>query len=355
MNEKNPLSPLLGSQSPWVQNQNSIWLGSTLTLLRNLEKFNFPGRLADDKRKQIVSLLSRDFMKSNLLQETKVIKAEEMEPVQKEFLVEHFLSMESFNQAHVGEAFVLDQSSEFLAVINLRDHLILKLIDSSEDLENAWNRLVKIESHLNKSVNFAFQSRFGFLTSDPGQSGTGLIVQIFLHLPALIYQNQLEDVIRKYKDDGIEQTGLQGDPHEIIGDIVAFHNSFTLGVTEDNILSSMRTLVTKVLVEEKSARSHLKNGDHSDIKDKVSRAYAILLHSYQIEAIEALHAISLLKLGIDLEWVTGTSHDILNALFFTTRRAHLLCEYGEKIKQEEVSHKRAEYIHQTLKGVTLHI
>lgn len=354
MNQKNPHNPLC-NQSPWVQNQNSIWLGSILTLLRNLEKFNFPGRLPDDKRKQIIALLSRDFVNNDLLKEAKVIKAEDMDPLQKEFLVEHFLSTQSFNQAQVGEAFVLDQSGEFLGIINLRDHLTLKWIDTQEDLENAWNRLVKLESQFNRTLNFAFDSRFGFLTSDPGQCGTGLVVQIFLHLPALIYHNELGEVVRKYKDDGIEQAGLQGDPNEIIGDIVAFHNGYTLGITEETIISSLRTFTTKVLVEEKSARSRLKHEDHSEIKDKVSRAYAILLHSYQIEAIEALQAISLLKLGLDLDWVTGTSHTTLNKLLFNVRRAHLLCQYPEKIKQEDIPHKRAEFIHQALQEVTLHI
>lgn len=355
MNEQNLNNPLLCNKSPWTQNPNSIWIGSILTLVRNLEKFNFPGRLTDDKRKQIISLLARDFMTTNVLEGAKVIKAEDMAPNQKEFLVEHFLSTQSFNQAHVGEAFVLDQSGEFLAIINLRDHLTLKWIDRSEELEKTWNRLVDLESHLNKSLSFAFQPRFGFLTSDPGQCGTGLTLQIFLHLPALNYHNELDEVIKKYKDDGIEQAGLQGDPYDIIGDIVAFHNSYTLGVTEENILSSLRTFATKMLVEEKSARSRLKTEDQSEMKDKVSRAYGILLHSYQIEAIEALHAISLLKLGLDMGWVTGVSHAALNELFFNSRRAHLLCQYQEKIKQEDLPHKRAEFIHQVLKGIELHI
>jgi protein arginine kinase len=357
MNEKNrnKNSPLLSHDNPWVNNANSIWLGSTITLFRNLERFKFPGKLSADKRKQIISLLSRDMLSSEVLKQPKLIKAEEMPPIEKEFLVEHFLANQGFHQAHIGEAFILDESGEFLATLNLRDHLVLQWIDCREELEAAWDRLVKIETNLTKSVNFAFLSRFGFLTSDPTQCGTGLLVHVYLHLPALAYTNQLADTIKKYKDDGIEQTGLQGDPQEIIGDITVFHNNYTLGLTEENILTSLRTLTTKLIVEEKSARSHLKQENTSEMKDKVSRAYAILLHSYQIEAVEALNAISLVKLGLDLGWLTNTSHKALNELFFSCRRAHLLCHYREKINQEEIPHKRAEFIHQSLKGVTLHI
>jgi protein arginine kinase len=353
MNEQSNIN--IFDSKPWSQNNNSIWLGSTVSLIRNLEKFFFPGKLSTDKRKQIISLLSKDLLGSQWLKQPRLIKAEDMSPLEKEFLVEHFLSSETFQQAYTGEAFILDETGEFLGLLNLRDHLVLMSIDCKEEIESTWDRLVKIEMQLHKNVHFAFSPRFGFLTSDPGQCGTGLVVYTFLHLPALIYADQLDEVIKKYKDDGIERTGLQGDPQEIIGDIVVFHNQYTLGLTEESILSSLRTFTTKVLVEEKSARSHLKHENLSHMKDRISRAYAILLHSYQIEAIEALQAISLLKLGLDLDWLSGATHTSLNELIFSCRRAHLLCQSKAKITQEELPHRRAEFIHQALKGVTLHI
>ena len=348
--------PLLCNESPWNNNSNTIWLGSTITLHRNLEKFKFPGKLPTDKRQQIISLLNRDLLASDQLKQPKLIRAEDMPPIEKEFLVEHFLSNQGFHQASAGEAFILDQSGEFLGVLNLRDHLLLQWIDPREELEKTWDHLVKIEVELTKAVNFAFSPKFGFLTSDPTQCGTGLIVTIFLHLPALMVTGRLDEILKKDKDDSVEQTGLQGDPNEVIGDIVAFHNSYTLGVTEGNILSSLRTLATKLVVEEKSVRQHFKQESETElaeVKDRVSRAYAILLHSYQIEAIEALQALSLLKMGIDLGWLKGTTQAILNKLLFSCRRAHLLCQYEQKISQEELPHRRAEFIHKALQGLEL--
>lgn len=342
-------------KDPW-SNDNPIWLGSTVTLIRNLEKFNFPGKLAADKRKQIISLLSRTLLASEQLKDPKLVRAEEMPPIEKEFLVEHFLSNQGFHQTYTGEAFVIDETGEFLTILNLKDHIFLRWIDVSENLESTWDHLVKIELELAKSVNFAFSPKFGFLTSDPTECGTGLIATVFLHLPALLYKDHLGEALKKNKEMNIEQTGLQGDPNEIIGDIVAFHNGYTLGVTEENILSSLRTLANKLVMEEKNLRQQLKQENESEqaeIKDKVSRAYGILLHSYQIEAIEALQALSLLKMGLDFEWLKGTSHAILNKLFLACRRAHLLYHYGQKISPEELPHKRAEFIHHALKGLEL--
>lgn len=348
-------TPLLGNENPWNNNSNPIWLASTIVLNRNLEKFKFPSKLTTDKRKQIISLLNRDLLESNQLNQPKLIRAEDMPPIEKELLVEHFLSCHGFHQAYAGEAFVLDQTGEFLAVLNLRDHLLLQLIDPREELEKTWDRLVKIELGF-KSVNFAFSPKFGFLTSDPTQCGTGLSVTVFLHLPVLLHTDRLDNILNNNKDDSIEQTGLQGNPNDLIGDIVAFHNSYTLGVTEENILSSLRNLAIKLVVEEKSERQHLKQGSEgelSEVKDKVSRAYAILLHSYQIESIEALQALSMLKLGLDLGWLKGATQAIFNKLLFSCRHAHLLCHYGQKFPQEELPHRRAEFIHKALHGLEL--
>jgi len=348
--------PLLCNESPWNHNNNLIWLGSTVALHRNIEKFKFPGKLAPDKRQQIISLINQELLASPQLKNPKLIRAEDMPPIEKEFLVEHFLTSQSFHQTHTGEAFVLDETGEFLAVLNLNDHVFMEWIDQREDLEGAWNHLVKIESNLSQAVNLAFSPQFGFLTADPTECGTGLTVSVFLHLPGLLHSNRLEEVIKKTKDEGIRQTGLQGNPNEIIGDILVLHNNYTLGLTEENILSSLRTLATKLIAEEKSVRSFLENGhgyEISIVKDKVSRAYGILMHSYQIEAVEALQALSLLKLGLDLHWLEGTQQKTLNALLFSCRRAYLLCHYAQKIQQDELSHKRAEFIHQQLRGLTL--
>lgn len=347
---------LLCNPSPWNHSSSAVWLGSSLTLNRNLEKFKFPGKLDVDRKQQVIALLSQDMKGLDATRKTELFKAEELATLKKEYLVEHYLSMQDFSHAAQGEAFVVDDLGEFLAVFNLKDHLMIQMIDAREELEKSWERLTKIEATINRSVSFAYSPRFGFLTADSTECGTGLVVHIFLHLPGLVYSNKLEEVLEKYKDEGIEQTGLQGDPEVLIGDILVFHNNYTLGLSEETIISSMRNLATKLVVEEKSARTtlqHASEHDVAELKDKVSRAYAILLHSYQIEAVEAMHALSLLKLGLELGWVTGITIEQLNKLFFMTRRAHLLCHYGEKISQEDLPHRRAEYIHHELSGLTL--
>lgn len=353
MKEKNNSHPILSQKKPWDNNYNNIWLASTITLLRNIEKFKFPAKMGDDRRNQIISLVGKELLSLNLLSNPVLYKAEDLGHLEKEYLMEHFLSSHSFHHASSGEAFIVDDTGLFLTSFNLRNHLQMQIIDCKGELEDTWNRLVKIETTIGKNVTYSFSPKFGFLTADYPQCGTALLISIFLQLPALIHLGRIDETLEKTADESISITGIQGNPTEIIGDILVIQNNYTLGISEENIISSLRTFTTKLQVEENSARNNIRRSDSSDIKDKVSRAYGILVHSYQIESIEALNALSLVKLGVDMGWLTGIGMATLNQLFFKCRRAHLLSQYPEKINQEEIPHKRAEFIHKTLKDMQL--
>lgn len=346
---------ILNLLDPWNHNQNNIWIATTLELYRNVEKYLFPEKLNTERQKQIISILSNEILNQDQKEDPKLILAEEISPLAKQYLTEHFLSTQNFQNTHTGEAFIIDQTGSFLATININDHLHLKLIDCHGELENSWNRLVTLETMIGKSVPYAYAPKFGFLTADPGSSGTGFITTIFLQLTALIHLGKIEEVLDKYTDDSILATGIQGNPNEIIGDVLAIRNNHTLGVTEETIISSLRSLTTKLLSEENRARMEIRTSQNSHMKDLVSRAYGILTYSYEIEPIEALNAISLIKLGIEMGWVTGLDYLKTNQLFFNCRRSHLLSRYSEKVPQEEISHKRAEFIHEAFKETKLTI
>lgn len=351
----NPSDSILCPKEPWDTNDNSVWLGSTISLLRNVEKFKFPAKLEKDRQRQLIALASKELLSGQLLKNPRLLSAEELNPNQKEFLVEHFLSTQNFQQAHSGEAFILEETGLFLATVNIHDHIHLHMIDCKGELESAWSQLVEIETGLGKSVTYSFSPKYGFLTSDFNQCGTGLVVSVFLQIPGLIHTEKLDAILDSLLDETLMLSGIQGNPTEIIGDVLVVQNNFTLGISEDNIISNLRTFATKMLVEENSIRSKIKQEESADIKDSVSRAFGILIHSYQIEAIEALNAISLLKLGVELGWLTGITTRDINRLFFNCRRAHLLKQYDNSIKQEEILHKRAAYIHSMLASAHLTI
>src|SRR5262249_30694480 len=102
--------PFLQLQKPWHDNPNPIWLASTLVFHRELRAYPFPPKLDHEGRLHVFSLLTQELLKSSLFDGPQLAPAEQIGPLEKEFLFEHFLQSHSFQQAMEGEGFVIDQT-----------------------------------------------------------------------------------------------------------------------------------------------------------------------------------------------------------------------------------------------------
>jgi protein arginine kinase len=357
MTEKIKLPKFLLEHTPWEKEGNPIWLATSFLLHRNLAKFNFPPKMDDRQSQQTFSALKDPLLQSPLLVQPVLLKAEDVSALDKEYLFEHFLCMEGFQNTLAGQGFVVDETGNFFAKLNIEDHLQLQMIDTVGAWEKVWNKLNEIETAIGSAVEFSFSPKFGYLTSDPAYCGTGLTVQAFLHLPALIHSRQLQETLAKQKEEEVTITGMGGNLDEIAGDLVVVANTFSLGTNEEAILQSVHSMAMKLMAMEKTLRSHLKNENNAEIKDQVSRSFGLLLHSYQLQTKEAMGALSLMKLGLHLDWIEGVTENKLNTLFFQCRRAHLMHLLNEQqtADPQEIARKRAEFLHKTMQGTVLKI
>ena len=58
------------------------------------------------------------------------------------------------------------------------DHLRVTAIDKSGNIAKAFSRLKKLLELVQKNLEFSRDDRFGFLTFDPANVGTGLRAQV---------------------------------------------------------------------------------------------------------------------------------------------------------------------------------
>lgn len=352
MKGKSDLHPIYELKTPWTEEQPSVWLASTLKLTRNFEKFKFPHKLDKVRQLQVAALVFDAVKQCPELKNPQLFRSDEIGPIEKEYLVEHFLATDDFHKAHHGgEGFLIDDTGAFLGVTNVGNHLQIQLTDTEQEIEKSWNRLIKIEECIGKSIEFAYNPRFGYLNTHPAQAGTGLQITLFLHIPAIIHMGELPELLEKEREDEIEATGLQGSATEMIGDILVARNKCTLGITEEYIITLVRMWATRAVVAEVSLRKKAENNEL--LKNKVGRALGLLTHSYQLETIEALNAFSLVKLGLELGWITSKVPLNLNQIFFNNRRAHLLNLLDKKVEIPQLPKKRAEFLHEIAKNLTL--
>ena len=339
---------------PWEKNRNSIWLASTLSLHRNIDKFNFPWKLDVEKRRLVSQVVTDTFKTVPALSGLTPFPAGSVRPIDREFLMEHFLIFDPVREDRREHDLVMEKEGTLLIQLNANDHLELTVVEPSGELEQALGRLLSTEREIETHLPFAFSNRFGYLTSDPCQAGTGLVVNAYVHIPALISQGGYQRAIDGGKQEGLLFTSLQGNQEDLIGDLLVVRNRWTLGVAEETIISSIHNAVLKVSTEERALRETMKKEKEAKLIDKVSRAIGLLQHSFTLDTSEALRALSQIKFGIELGWVSGMSLETVNELFFDCRRAHLAKKINPaSYATPQLYTDRAQYFRQITGGLAM--
>ena len=339
-------------KSMWKRNSSPIWMASYFHLRRNLSSNLFPNKMDSRESHIILATLKQSLMHTSQLGTPTFYDMNTIHSWEKEYILEHFWTTCNKRDAEFKSGMIVDQSGTFLAILNGEDHLILHTIDTQSDWKQTQNKLFLIEAELSNNHSFAYSPQFGYLTSTPSNSGTAFTVQAFLHLPALIHLNQIEEVLVKEIDDSIRAKGLR-EKKWFIGDILVIENRYTLGITENHILEEVHQSATKLINLEKTLRNDLIEMPPSEIINQTSRAIGLLKYAHEIELEEALSALSFIKLGIDLKWVSGLSDQDINPILFGISRAHLTFLNNKPIIHDQLTQKRAKFLQKALKSITM--
>ena len=345
----------LKEKTPWEEVSHAIWPISTFTIRRNLEKNLFPGKLSTEKKIAIGEELHRKFFGLAVTDCESVTPLDDLSPLEREFFLEHFFLGDGLPQVEEGQGVMVGKRARMMAQYNLGDHLTLHLLDASSDWSSAWKTISEMESGLMKEINFAHSSKFGYLTADARHCGTGLEVKAYLHLPALSLMGQLKTALLEDVDKEVSTVSIDKEEGTFLGDLVVLKNTYAIGLSDEQMLRHLFGSANRLMNGEKTLRAHLRESPKTEVRDQVSRAYGLLTHSVKLETHEALSALSLLKLGIDLGWVKGMTDQEVNDLYFRCRRGHLLIDEEKSLETEEVVKKRAELINKKLSTLSIEV
>lgn len=348
------LPDILFRKTVWDSEKNPIWLGTTFSLYRNFTLYKFPDKMFSVEMTGSLKPLMEALQKIPDISPLTFISANDLLPVDKELLCEHFQCIQGFQDARAGQSFAFESQGKCLITLNFHNHIQLHLAETSEDLICAWHSFSKIDEAIGKIHPYAFSSRFGYLTPDPMHCGTALEARLSLHVPALRHTGALGELLHKQEDENIAFLSLEGTVGDLVGDFLILKNCYTLGISEESMLSLLQTVALKITLAERAIRDQLRTKPLPGLKDFVGRSFGLLMHSYQLHPKEALDGLSGLKLGVELGWVKGITSQKLSTLMMQQRRGHLshLLQLPS-LDPQELSHKRAEWLHQELKGITI--
>jgi len=234
-----------------------IVMSSRVRLARNLREASFPGWA---KKPERVKILETVLPAVSALPEMADSFAEAMDnltALDKQILVERHLISREHAAKNVGSGIVLNREESFCVMINEEDHLRMQALRPGFQIREAWNAIDRLDSTLEKKLNFAFDNELGYLTACPTNLGTGIRVSAMLHLPGLVLAEQINPIIQSVNKLGLAVRGLYGEGTEALGNIFQVSNQMTLGESETAIVERLEKVLSQIIEHEENARQTL--------------------------------------------------------------------------------------------------
>ena len=333
----------------WILNcnQNDIVISTNIQLSRNIEKLPFPEKLnAADGRKYTEDIYNS--IKDNF--ESEEFKLYDICNYDRNFFSEYIdkhLISEKLLKNSDKAALILNDDETISVMINEEDHIKIQCITSGLNLKDAFENIVSVDEKIEKNIKYAFNEELGYLTSRIENLGAAMKVNVLIHLPALTMSKEIENISKKLNNKGLEIKGLYLEDSEVLGNIYIISNKFSLGITEEEIISIVKEEVLNILADEYKFREILVGKCKYELEDKVYRALAILQHAVLLDFKEALDLISKVRLGIELSLIQADKNR-LNKLIINIKDSSIQNTIGRKLTEKELKYERANIVRKLL-------
>ncbi|MEJ7811257.1 MAG: hypothetical protein WKG32_12660 [Gemmatimonadaceae bacterium] len=332
--------------------QADIVLSTRIRLARNLEGFAFANRARDGERLRILAAVREAVASAPSLRGSFYQRVDELLDEERQLLHErHLVSKELAGldpQHPVRNGAAVFLSDGLGLMVNEEDHLRLQALRSGLDLSAAFASLERVDEELGARMPFSYHSEFGFLTSCPTNTGTGMRASVLIHLPGLVLTKEISKVLAGLQQVGLTYRGLYGEGSEVVGNFFQISNQTTLGRSEEELLEDLLRVIRLLVQREEEARRVLLRDAGYIIEDKLWRAYGTLRYARSLTFDEAMNYLSGVRLAVGLKLIAGLSVYTLNKLLIFSQPAHLAYAEGRALAEPEANLARARYVRDEL-------
>lgn len=325
--------------------ESEIVISSRIRVARNLANIPFELKMKQADAEYLIGLV-HSIIDGRIVGE--FLNLKDLKPLEKESLLECHLVSPGFVRKEKPASVFINEGGNVSIMINEEDHLRCQGIGCGLNLVELSSAVFDIEELIGANVEYAFNDDYGYLTSCPTNIGTGMRASVFMHLPGLVFTNEVEKVLKGALQIGMAVRGIYGEGSEIRGSLFQISNQHTIGFREEDLLERTTKLARMIIDIEKKARDVILTKARNEFEDKIFRSLAILRSARTISSGEVLNLLSAVRFGVGVGIVEEVDLRTLNEIMVVSRPANIQLFFGELLEEQERDIKRAEYIRQKL-------
>lgn len=354
MSDRDDLLGPVGGGLAWISGDGphaDIILSTRIRLARNLEGYAF---------RETITAPQQELVTEDVLEAYEVAKPDlgdtphqflrlvAMPDNDLTLLLERHLVSREMVKTKETAALLVGDEGRLSILLNEEDHVRIQVLTPGLQLDDCWGIAARTERVLRSRLKFAYHHRFGFLTSCPTNTGTGLRASVLIHLPGLVLTREIHKVLQGLSQIGLTFRGLYGEGSDVIGNYFQLSNQTTLGKSEEELIDHLGQITGQVIEYEENARQVLARDALDEIEDKVWRAYGLLTCARSMPFDEMMNLLSAVRLGVSMKLLPDIGVDTLNELLLWTQTAHLQKSAGRSLSKREREVERARLIREIL-------
>jgi len=335
-----------------TENMNDIVISSRVRLARNLYNYPFSLKINDEQTKRLVNDVKESYFgqSEQVPQDYDFYEVNRLNRVNKLYFVETHSVSPLLIKKNQSTGVILSKDASISIMINEEDHLRIQAVSAGENMAKVFKEANRIDDLFSERLIYAFNQKYGYITSCPTNLGTGLRASYMVHLPFL----ENEELIKTLSDEmnrfGFTIRGIYGEGTQALGSIYQISNQKTLGQSEEEIISSLDNIVQQVIKQEQLLRENTKKKNPLGMDDMVFKAYGILKYARRLTSQDAMTYLSRIRMGLceDLMHPKDEKGFNIYHLMIQIQPANLQKAFGKIMTSDERDKFRAEVIRREL-------
>lgn len=321
-------------------------ISSRVRLVRNWDQYPFPTRLSEKESEEMIRRLRLGLKDIGSLEGREYAYASlaELSELERRALRERRVFNSTIASKKTPVGLLISGEEDVNLVLNGTDHIRLQVQSAGLHLEGLWKRANQMDDYINARFSYAFDEKYGYLTSFPTNVGTGLRASVILHLPNLSMGKKFHGLVAEMGRFGAAVKGVYGEGSDNYGALYEVSNQKTLGMTEKEILDLVSKVAIQLASQEQQVRKLALEKHGLECADEAYKSYGVLKYARRLTSKDAMIFLSQL--------MSGTADGLLELkepcpvyrLMLGIQPANLQKQSNAPLSKEELDVARANHL-----------
>ncbi len=325
-------------------------VSSRIRLARNWDKYRFPKSLTAQESEELVKRLEYGLKNLKELdgKEYEYAYLEELDELSRRALRERRILSSGIIEKKETVGLIVSRDESVSIILNGDDHIRIQVISPGLHLGELWKTADQMDDYINARFSYAFDAKYGYLTSFPTNVGTGMRASVVLHLPTLSMGKKFQSLVGDMSRFGITLRGVYGEGSENYGALYEVTNQKTLGSSEQEIINLVTQTANQLNHQEQQVRERALKNHRLEREDEAYKSYGVLKYARRLSAKDAMIFLSQMMTGVDDGIFTFRESCSIYRLMLGIQTANLQKLSHEPLSKEELDMARAAYIRNEL-------